>query len=593
MPKKKETQASKAEAFQSALAGLAEAKGITVEAVLDALHDALERAYIKYLDQGDDVRVKVDIDQSTGTIVLAQIKTVVEEVEDDALEISYEDANEGLKKAKFNIGDDFEFPCPVEELSKLTAMAVKSILRQKIAEAERSALYEIYKDHIGEMVTGVVEKADDRSVTVNIGRTTVELTRREMIGDEYYKVGDQIKVYIQEVKSARPVEEGEKAPKKRGPQIEVTRSSEGFLKRLFEEEIHEVYDGTVIIKAIAREAGVRSKVAVTSNNEDIDATGACIGPAGTRIQKIVAQLGNGKDKEKIDVINYSTNPACFIIEALRPATVIGVNLTDPDAEPNPKATAIIKDGQKSIAIGRKAANARLASKITGWSIDIKEESEAAELGLEYKSSEEWIRESDLEKRALEKEAFLAKTRAAKAEAEEKKQEEIVLEPTLKPAPKAAVSEEDFPEEAINPAAAALAEAQRQDALRAEEEAKEAARKAEEEEKAKAPVEPTFVRTTTTLSSLEAELESAKEKKSKPVSKKRPRKITEDEVKNVATPSAENAPQPAVNAMPIYTKEEMDEIAKEEEEANDNSFYDDDIDYEEYDQYYDDDEGGRR
>jgi N utilization substance protein A len=365
------------------------------------------------------------------------------------------------------------------------------------------------------------------------------------------------------------------------------------LKRLFEEEIHEVYDGTVLIKAIAREAGVRSKVAVTSNNEDIDATGACIGPAGTRIQKIVAQLGNGKDKEKIDVINYSTNPACFIIEALRPATVIGVNLTDPDAEPNPRATAIIKDGQKSIAIGRKAANARLASKITGWSIDIKEESEAADLGLEYKSSEEWIRESDLEKRALEKEAFLAKTRAAKAEAEEKKQEEIVLEPTPKPAPKAAVSEEDFPEEAINPAAAALAEAQRQDALKAEEEAKEAARKAEEEEKAKAPVEPTFVRTTTTLSSLEAELESAKEKKSKPVSKKRPRKITEDEVKNVATPSAENAPQPAVNAMPIYTKEEMDEIAKEEEEANDNSFYDDDIDYEEYDQYYDDDEGGRR
>ena len=216
MPKKKETQASKAEAFQSALAGLAEAKGITVEAVLDALHDALERAYIKYLDQGDDVRVKVDIDQATGTIVLAQIKTVVEEVEDDALEISKEDANEGLKKAKFNIGDDFEFPCPVEELSKLTAMAVKSILRQKIAEAERSALYEIYKDHIGEMVTGVVEKADDRSVTVNIGRTTVELTRREMIGDEYYKVGDQIKVYIQEVKSARPVEEGEKTPKEAG-----------------------------------------------------------------------------------------------------------------------------------------------------------------------------------------------------------------------------------------------------------------------------------------------------------------------------------------------------------------------------------------
>src|SRR5574344_2621176 len=147
-----------------------------------------------------------------------------------------------------------------------------------------------------------------------------------MIGDEYFKVGDPIKVYIQEVKSAVP-EEG-KAP--RGPQIEVTRSSEGFLKRLFEEEIHEIYDGTVIIKGIAREAGVRSKVAVYSTNEDVDPTGACIGPGGSRIQKIVSQLGNGKDKEKIDISAYSDNPGLYIAESLRPAQVLGVALSPVD-----------------------------------------------------------------------------------------------------------------------------------------------------------------------------------------------------------------------------------------------------------------------
>jgi N utilization substance protein A len=587
-------------AFNEALTQLAESKGISKEAVIDALRESLEKAYIRYLGGGDDAKVQVEVDPNTGAITLAQIKAVVAEVEDDYLEISVEDANEGRKRAKYKVGDEYSIPCPIEDLTKLTAMAVKNILRQKIAEAERSALYEIYKDHIGEMITGTVEKADDRSVSVNIGRTTVELGRHEMIGDEYFKVGDTIKVYIQEVKSAHPEEEA-KNGKKRGPQIEVTRSSEGFLKRLFEEEIHEIYDGTVVIKSIAREAGIRSKVAVYSNNEDVDATGACIGPGGTRIQKIVTQLGNGKDKEKIDIINYSTNPAVFIIEALRPASVIGVALTDPEATPSPKATAIIKDGQLSVAIGRRAANARLASRITGWSIDIKEESQAAELGIEYTSSEEWIAEAEKERREKEKEAFLAKARKAAEEAEvEAKKEEAPapVAPTPAPAPvapKAAVNPDEFPEEAANPAAAALAFAKEEEERKAAEAAKKAA--AEEEAKKAAPVEPaepTFVHTTTTLSDLEKELESAKEKKSKPVLKgRRPRKITEEEVKNTAAPASEESVTPAINAMPIYSEEEMEAIAKEEAEAAENAAYDDDIDYEDYDQYYDDDDGGRR
>jgi N utilization substance protein A len=589
-----------ATAFFSAVNELAESKGISKEAVIESLKDSLQKAYIKYLGGGDDAVVTVTIDEEKGDISVAQIKKVVDEVQDDYLEVSVEDANAGLKKAKYKAGDDFAIPCSVDEFSKMAAMAVRNLLRQNLATAERTALYDIYKDHIGEMVTGTVEKADDRSVSVNIGRTTVELGRREMIGDEYFKVGDPIKVYIQEVKSAVP-EEG-KAP--RGPQIEVTRSSEGFLKRLFEEEIHEIYDGTVIIKGIAREAGIRSKVAVMSNNEDVDATGACIGQAGSRIQKIVAQLGNGKDKEKIDVINYSSNPGLFICEALRPATVVGVNLIDPNATPFPKAIAVVKDEQLSLAIGRRGANARLANKITGWSIDIKEEKDAKADGLEFTTAEEWAKKAEEEKKIKEREDF-----AKKGQEEAAKQAVVTpVAPTLTPvAPTATANPAEFPPEAMNPATAALAEAKKQEeaakAAQAAPVIPEAAAApvapapvaapiapAPVVEKPAAPVTPTVVHTTTTLSDLEKELEAAKEKKTQPASKfRRPRKITEEEVKHVAPTTKPG------EAMPVYTEEELAALAKEEAENPDNVNPDDadnseeDVDYSDYDKYYDDDD----
>jgi len=595
-----------AKAFFSAINELAESKGISKEAVLGALREALQRAYIKYLGGGDDAVVKVTIDEESGQIDLAQIKKVVKDVQDDYLEISLEDANEGLKSKKYKDGDDFVIQCPLEELSKLTAMAVKNNLRQKIAEAERSALYDVYKDHIGEMVTGTVEKADDRSVSVNIGRTTVELGRREMIGDEYFKVGDPIKVYIQEVKSAQ-LEEGKPS---RGPQIEVTRSSEGFLKRLFEEEIHEIYDGTVIIKGIAREAGIRSKVAVTSNNEDVDATGACIGPAGSRIQKIVGQLGNGKDKEKIDVINWSPNPGLFISESLRPATVIGVALIDPDAVPFPKAVAVVKDEQLSLAIGRRGANARLANKITGWSIDIREETPAKEEGLAYKTSEQLAKEADEEKKLRDRADFLKKSQD---EVAKRFTEQAIVQP-IEPgvAPKAQANPSEFPPEAANPASAAVKAANARDEASKLQPSIAPVAPIEPDKvigvtpaaqpapvsaaplAPAAPVQPTVVHTTTTLSDLEKELEAAREKKTQPASKfRRPHKITEEEVSRVATPTKPG------EALPVYTKEELAAIAKEEAENPETpetvdvvEDTEEDIDYADYDKYYDD-EGGKK
>jgi N utilization substance protein A len=633
-----------AEAFRAAIDEIATSKGLSHEAVIEALTFSLERAYAKSLGgDGDETlaapTVEVKIDETMGLITIAQIKDVVKDVEDDFLQVSVEDAKDlahasvekmtaqreeildSLKAKKKNpmrpylesevadlsflidktnesvkglkVGDKFKEYCPLEEINKLTAGAVKGNLRAKLGEAERVALYDVYKDHIGEMVTGTVEKADDRSVSVNIGRTVVELGRREMIGDEFFKVGDPIKVYIQEVKQAD--EEGKPS---HGPQIEVTRSSEGFLKRLFEEEIHEIYDGTVLIRGIAREAGIRSKVAVSSNNEDVDATGACIGPGGSRIQKIVSQLGNGKDKEKIDIIAYSDNPGLYIAESLRPAQVLGVNLNPPADElaeddpkestnpnPRPRAIAVVKDDQQSLAIGKKGANARLANRLTGWTIDILSESQAKDDNLTYTPTEELMKQAEEEKKEAERKAYAEKSKAdaakreeeaaaAKAAEDAKKAEEAanaVVTPTVAPA----VTPEEVAPVIATPVSAPVAQPV---------EAKPAPAPVVEEK-------PTVVQTTTTLADLEKELEAAKEKKTVTYTKnRRPRNISEDEVKHVKPSEVQT---PAAGAMPIYSQEELDQIAAEEtenapEEAPEAAKEETEEDIDQYDKYYDDD-----
>jgi N utilization substance protein A len=610
--------------FKAAIDEIAESKGISHEAVVEALTEALQRAYIKYLGGGDDAVVEAKIDEENGRITLAQIKNVKKDVEDDYLEISPADASEDADEALENLDDDLKdtkdpatkadlkdlvekvkaakaaikvggtYPmyCPLDELSKLTAMAVKSNLRIKIAEAERVALYDVYKDHIGEMVTGTVEKADDRSVSVNIGRTSVELTRREMIGDEYFKVGDPIKVYIQEVKEATTDVKGP-----RGPQIEVTRSSEGFLKRLFEEEIHEIYDGTVVIKGIAREAGVRSKVAVYSTNEDVDPTGACIGPGGSRIQKIVSQLGNGKDKEKIDIISWSSNPGLYIAESLRPSQVLGVAIVDAAAEPHPKAVAVVKDDSLSLAIGKKGANARLANKLTGWSIDIKEESEAKDEGLAYTTFEDLQKQAEEEKKARERAAYAA----ASKEAAEKRAEEVqqLANQMAAKSAEAPVTEAPAAAPATNEAAPSVTSAPvapETPAAPAVEAAPVAPVAPIETPVAPKVEQPIEVKTTVSLEDLEKNLEEEKNAphvesdfSKRPSYNKgknrRPHQISDKEVEHIKpTDVPANA-----NAMPIYSQEELEAIAKEEEENGGKDESEENVDIDQYDKYYDDDD----
>ena len=530
--------------FLEALDELEAQKGISKQSILEALKESLRKAYAKQLGGGDDADIRVEITEDPAAIKMELVKKVVTEVEDDYLEISEEDAKKFNKKLK--AGDEYHEEVNVDELKRLTALIVKSVLRQKLAEAEKLALYESHKDKVGEMITGVVEKCDDRGAMVNIGRTSMYLSRRELIGDEMFNIGDPIRLYVSQVSTSE-----------KGPMVRVSRSDAGYLRRLFEEEVSEIYNGTVIIKNLVREAGIRSKVAVYSNDPNVDCVGACIGVNGSAIQKIVAQLGNSRDKEKIDIISYSPNDALFIIDALRPASVVAIHLD----EENKQAIAIVPQGQLSLAIGRKGANARLACKLTGWNIDIKEEHEMADLGVEFKTLDKINEEEKVRAQKEKYEKYLAQVKASR-------QQEAALETgNEKAKPRQILDEEVAPEKEVE-----------------QPEVVEPVKEPEE-------VKETVVRTTTTLESLEAALDKEQKKeafKATQKTSKRPRKITEDEVEHEKAEEAK--PVKKEPQMSIYTEEELARMEEEEEFFEDDySDEEEEIDYDEYDQYYDDDD----
>ena len=554
-----------AKVFMEALDEIEATKGISKSSIIEALKEALKKALEKNLFggayEGSDIRVEISEDPAS--IDMKYVRKVVEgEVEDDFLEISVEDANKGKKGKKYVAGDEYVQQIKPEEMARLTALTVKSVLRQKLAEAEKQSLYESHKDKIGEMITGIVEKCDDRGAIVNIGRTSLYLTRKELIGDEMFDTGAPIRLYVSDVSSG---DQG------KSPMVKVSRSDPGFLRRLFEEEVREIYDGTVIIKSLAREAGIRSKIAVYSNDPNVDSVGCCIGVNGSAIQKIVGQLGNARDKEKIDIISYSPNDCLFIIDALRPASVLKLGIYT--AEDGRKcAIAIVPDGQSSLAIGRKGANVRVACKLTGYKIDILEESHEADAKEIYADivlkSVEQVQQEEKERAQKEKyENYLAKIKASR-------QEEVKTEAGVEKAKPQKILDEEVEEvkEEVKPV----------------EEVKTEPVKEEVKEEVKPTVKPTVVKTTTTLASLEASLESDKKKeefKATQKTSKRPRKITEDEVANEE--KKEEVKKVAQPQMDIYTKEELEEL--DNEELYEDEYYDDeeDIDFDDFDKYYDD------
>lgn len=547
-----------AKVFMEALDEIEATKGISKQSVLEALKEALRKALEKNLFggayEGSDIRVEISEDPAS--IEMKYVRKVVEgEVEDDFLEISLEDANKGKKGKKYVAGDEYVQYIKPEEMARLTALTVKSVLRQKLAEAEKQNLYETHKDKIGEMITGTVEKCDDRGAIVNIGRSSLYLTRKDLIGDEMFDAGASVRLYVSDVSSG---EQG------KSPMVKVSRSDPGFLRRLFEEEVREIYDGTVIIKSLAREAGIRSKVAVYSNDPNVDSVGACIGVNGSAIQKIIAQLGNSRDKEKIDIISYSPNDYLFIIDALRPATVLKIGIYE-NEEGKKCATVIVPDGQSSLAVGRKGANVRVACKLTGYKIDILEESHEAEASVALKSVEQ-VQQEEKERAQKEKyENYLAKIKASRAE-------EVSSSATTAGVEKAKpqkILDEEIKEEVKSEEVKPLEE-----------------EKAPEVEETPV-VKPTVVKTTTTLASLEASLESDKKKeefKATQKTSKRPRKITEDEVKHEE--EKEEVKKPLQPQMEIYTKEELEELENEELYEEDD-YEDEEIDFDDFDKYYDD------
>ncbi len=340
----------------NALDALEAEKGISKEIVIDALEAALVSAYKRHYGQAQNV--EVEFDQKKGNIHVYAVKEVTEEVMDSQLEVSLKDAL--LINPAYEMGDKIRFEVTPKDFGRIAAQTAKQVIMQRVREAERNIIYDEFSAYEKDIMQGIVERQDKRYIYVNLGKIEAVLSKQDQMPNEFYQPHDRIKVYVSRVENTS-----------KGPQVFVSRSHPDLLRRLFEQEVPEVYDGIVEIVSVAREAGDRSKVAVRSNDANIDAVGTCVGPKGQRVQAIVNELKG----ENMDIVEWNEDPAVFITNALNPAQVLDVIFD----EQNPKAcTVVVPDYQLSLAIGKRGQNARLAAKLTNHKIDIKSESDMEE-----------------------------------------------------------------------------------------------------------------------------------------------------------------------------------------------------------------------
>ena len=335
---------------------LEEEKGLSTDVLVEAIEAALLSAYKKNFGQAAQ-NIRVELDRETGEQHVYSVRTIVEEVGDPNTEVPLAEARQWDPDSQ--VGDIVEVEVTPKDFGRIAAQTAKQVIVQRIREAERDMVYKEFRDREGDIVTGTVQRVERRNVYMDLGRIEAVLPPTEQVPREGYRQNDRVKAYVVEVKQGN-----------RGPQIVVSRTHPGLLKRLFELEVPEIYEGIVEIKAIAREAGARSKVAVISRDRNVDAVGACVGPKGTRVQSIVDELRG----EKIDIVPWSPDQATFVASALSPAKVIRVEIN----EETKTALVIVPDNQLSLAIGKEGQNARLAAKLTGWRIDIKSESQIKE-----------------------------------------------------------------------------------------------------------------------------------------------------------------------------------------------------------------------
>src|SRR3982074_3310230 len=348
--------------LQQTIEALAKEKGIEPDVVISAIEEAVATASRKYYKTGENLKTRFNTE--TGQVDLFALKTVVEAVENPATEIAISEAREMYHPLygddvanSIELGDEMEFPKPTEVLGRIAAQTAKQVIFQKVREAEREHVFAEYNDRVGEVVSGTIKRFENGDIVLEIGRIEAVLPRKEQPRAESYTPGDRVRAVIRGVNRAA-----------KGPQIVLSRTDPALLIKLFEQEVPEIYDGTVVIRGAVREAGDRAKVAVYSRERDVDPVGACVGMKGTRVQSIIRELRG----EKIDIVEWSEDSVLFVTNAISPAQVRRVSIV---ADKDRVMEVVVEDKQLSLAIGKKGQNVRLAAKLTGWRVDIKSEEE--------------------------------------------------------------------------------------------------------------------------------------------------------------------------------------------------------------------------
>src|SRR3954451_19731283 len=348
--------------LQQTIEALAKEKGIEPDVVISAIEEAVATASRKYYRTGENLKTRFNTE--TGQVDLFALKTVVEDVTNAATEISLREARDMYRPLygeevanSIELGDEMEFPKPTEVLGRIAAQTAKQVIFQKVREAERENIFAEFNQRIGEVVSGTVKRFENGDIILEVGRIEAVLPRKEQSRAESYTPGDRVRTVIKGVNRSA-----------KGPQIVLSRTDPALLIKLFEQEVPEIYDGTVMTRGAVREAGDRAKVAVFSRERDVDPVGACVGMKGTRVQSIIRELRG----EMIDIVEFSDDPIAFVTNALSPAKVQRVSIVD-DADR--VMEVVVEDKQLSLAIGKKGQNVRLAAKLTGWRIDIKSEEE--------------------------------------------------------------------------------------------------------------------------------------------------------------------------------------------------------------------------
>ena len=358
-------------------------RGISKDDIIEALKDSMVAAYKRHLRIKEATNIEAILVEETSEIGIFRTKVVVNEISDPDTEIPLDEAKEIDDEVE--VDDEVKIEVTPEQFGRIAAQTAKQVLTQRIRDAERNNILNEFLEKKGTLTTGIIQRVEGRNVIVNIGKTDAIMPQREQIPGEYYKVGNRIRVFVLNVKETT-----------RLPQVIVSHAHAEIVRELFELEVPEIEDGIVEIKSIAREAGYRTKLAVWSNDEEVDSVGACIGPRGSRIQTIVGELKN----EKIDIVRWSPDPVEYIVNAIAPARVVSVDIMADDEDAH-EAMVVVPDDQLSLAIGRDGQNVRLAHKLTHWKIDIKSVSQMEQAEAEniknYSEPEEVVEDNEIEK----------------------------------------------------------------------------------------------------------------------------------------------------------------------------------------------------